>query len=238
MAFQAGDVVFPWRAFIGPRSRSYGLTSEATPRPGYDEDELVDVAGHRCDQAVILESLGAITLITTFVDPSSATTPRYIVFNPTMWAATTAYLAGDIVATNAGQLFECSVGGTSGGSAPTASGADGSVTWLELLGPPSPSGARYDPWRNSTIYDVNVWDIDARAYANDIYPEWALQAPLTFDEWLEIGSDPASMADPNLSLLLTNPRYVLPRVTVAHVDLSAPPEDVAALARAIELSGG
>lgn len=51
----------------------------------------------------------------------------------TTWAATTSYVAGDIVQVGSGaytgRYLRCTVGGTSGASAPTGAGTDGSVTW-------------------------------------------------------------------------------------------------------------
>lgn len=51
----------------------------------------------------------------------------------TTWAATTAYVAGDIVRVSGGaydgRFLRATVGGTSGASAPTGPGADGTVTW-------------------------------------------------------------------------------------------------------------
>lgn len=51
----------------------------------------------------------------------------------TTWAATTAYVAGDVVqygsGASSGRYFRCTVGGTSGGTVPAGAGADGTVTW-------------------------------------------------------------------------------------------------------------
>lgn len=52
-----------------------------------------------------------------------------------LWAATTAYLAGQYVTIPADRsVLICSQSGTSGGSAPTGPGADGSCSWSEATG--------------------------------------------------------------------------------------------------------
>lgn len=77
----------------------------------------------------------------------------------TTWAATTAYVAGDIVRVGSGayvgRYLRCTVGGTSGASAPTGAGADGSVTWEVDPGERQISGVYYHfsrilDWGNTT----------------------------------------------------------------------------------------
>ena len=80
----------------------------------------------------IVETDGNIDTLT----PYTGMTLDYLIgdhLGITTWAATTAYVVDDIVQVGtgayAGRYLRCTVGGTSGGTAPTGPGTDGTVTW-------------------------------------------------------------------------------------------------------------
>jgi hypothetical protein len=85
------------------------------------------------------------------------------------WAATTAYTAGQVKIVG-GYAIECTVGGTSGGSAPTVKNygvniTDGTATWL-LLAPSSYTGISFSaaPGENHIIQT----DLSGSGYTNSL----------------------------------------------------------------------
>lgn len=227
MALSIGQVVAPRRRYVG-RLSTY-ITS-ATGRRVYDADVLYDARGRRTTFARVVRSWGDGRLTTLFFNRDDAATARHIHWNESPWTASTEYVLDSFVVAN-GKLWRCTVPGTSDsvGSGPSGTGAvvDGSVTWLEVLGPDSDAitGAPHAAAQSATIYEVLVFDIDAQGYATDYYPETELLTLTSYADYIEAGTN------------VGDPTSVLPYVAAGHIDLSAPPEAVADLARVYELTG-
>lgn len=227
MALSIGQVVAPRRRFVG-RLSTY--TTSATGRRVYDADVLYDARGRRTTFARVVQSMGDELLTSSFFNRDDAATARRIHWNESPWAASTAYLLDSFVVAN-DKLWRCTVPGTSDsvGSGPSGSGAvtDGSVTWVEVLGPDSDAitGAPHAAAQSATVYEVLAYDIDAKGYVTDYYPETELLTLTSYADFLEAGTN------------VGDPTNVLPYVAAGHVDLAAPPQSVADLARVYELTG-
>lgn len=226
MAFVVGQTVHPRRRYIGRRSPYTTLASGVRL---YDREELLDGRGRRSSFGQVLTIEGSAELNCPFFDRFNTGSVRRQYWNPPAWAALTAYTAGEFVSSD-GKLWECSIGGTSGSpSGPSGTGTvvDGSVTWIEALGPETELGT-VTGVSGGTIYGVRVWDIDTAAFVDDYYGETDLEALTSYADWLDLAPGAALIADPTL---------VLPYIAAGHADLAAPPAAVADLARSYELSG-
>lgn len=226
MAFTVGQIVHPRRRYLGRRSPYTTLASGVRL---YDRQELLDGRGRRTQFGQVLTVEGAAELNCSFFDRFNAGSVRRQNWNPAAWAASTEYTAGQFVS-SAGKLWECSIGGTSGSpTGPTGTGTvvDGSVTWIEALGPETELGT-FSAVSGGTVYGVRVWDIDLAAFVDDYYGETDLEALTSYADWLDLAPGAALVADPTT---------VLPYVSAGHVDVGTPTGALADMVRAYELSG-
>ncbi len=246
MPLAINSIAYPLRSYADSRSHgtSIGTGSLSSPRQTrYTVDGLVDVRGRRVDRVKVLEDIGSssetATLFCAFTDRWNTSGPlRRIHYNNASWLPGTDYLSGAFVVANA-KLWECEKGGTAAlaGSGPAGSdtAVDGTVTWVERLGPPasghrgSTSDGNALAAQTATIYRVLAYNIATGLWVEDYYPETELVAALPYREWLDLPDNDLRQADPTT---------VLPNISVRHVDMDSLPEDVGDLARIVELTGG